>query len=285
MEILVISDSANTIGTLTNFSKNIPDAKMHVFKDIEQSEEILKLIGPKTLIILDWETIPANTGLVFLNKLRKFHSFKDVPVFAVISKPREQDIESESRNLMYGLIYKPIEMEQLDEKLTRALKPVGSYKTVDVAFINPFVAATLNVFETMAQTKAERKELFLKKDYKMFGDISGVMGLSGAASGSVVISLPSYLAKTLVGRMLNDPNVAESDVRDGIGEIINMISGQAKAALSETKHRFSLSIPTVVAGPGHEISHKKGTPCIVVVFQCENDKFAIQVSLAPADGK
>ena len=164
--------------------------------------------------------------------------------------------------------------------MKKALKPVGSHKAVDVSYINPFVNATLNVFETMAQTKAIRKELFLKKDYKMYGDISGVMGLSGTASGSVVISLTNKLAKILVGRMLMDENVADSDVRDGVGEIINMISGQAKAALANTKHHFALSLPTVVSGHGHEISHKKGTPCIVVVFQAENEKLAIQVSLA-----
>jgi chemotaxis protein CheX len=110
------------------------------------------------------------------------------------------------------------------------------------------------------------------------------MGLSGAASGSVVISLPSKLAIEIVGAMLGDDmgNTLTPEVGDGVGEIINMIAGQAKASLTKTKYHFQISIPTVVMGQGHEITHRQGTPNIVVLFTTEaGDDFAIQVCLSP----
>ncbi len=137
----------------------------------------------------------------------------------------------------------------------------------------------------MCQVEIQRKKIFLKDDYKMMGDISGVMELNGAASGSVVVSMPSRLACLVVGNMLGEPPAEEltQDVRDAVGEIINMISGQAKASLVKTKYHFTISIPSVVTGPGHEIAHQKGTPNIVVLFEGSGFDFALQVCLAPND--
>ena len=74
-------------------------------------------------------------------------------------------------------------------------------------------------------------------------------------------------------------------VCDGVGEIINMIAGQAKAMLVKTKYHFTISIPSVISGHGHEISHKKGTPNIVVLFEADGTPFALQVCLAPVESE
>jgi chemotaxis protein CheX len=74
-----------------------------------------------------------------------------------------------------------------------------------------------------------------------------------------------------------------ADVCDGVGEIINMIAGQAKSLLAKTKYRFNISIPSVVSGIDHEITHKKGTPNIVVLFDANGEEFALQVCLATTD--
>ena len=70
------------------------------------------------------------------------------------------------------------------------------------------------------------------------------------------------------------------EIKDAVGELTNMISGQAKASLTKTKYHFNISIPTVVKGTGHEISHKKETPNIVVTFTVDNFEFALQVCLS-----
>ena len=137
----------------------------------------------------------------------------------------------------------------------------------------------------MCQVETARKKIFVKDDYKMLGDISGVMRLSGTAAGSVVISMSSDLARLVVGKMLGEKPAEEltREVRDATGEIINMISGQAKASLVKTKYHFTISIPEVVTGPGHEIEHQPGAPNIVVVFEGEGHDFSLQVCLAATD--
>ena len=51
--------------------------------------------------------------------------------------------------------------------------------------------------------------------------------MSGEATGSVVISLPTRLACEMIGRMLGEPPLAALDdcVCDGVAELINVIAG------------------------------------------------------------
>lgn len=155
---------------------------------------------------------------------------------------------------------------------------------LDVNLINPFVTSLVNVFSTMVQIEIERKSLSIKNNDIVFGDISALIGLAGSGSGTVIVSFPKIFADKIVSSMLGcEPQTLEKDdIRDGIGEIVNMVAGSAKSNFSDTKYKFNISLPTVVEGkPGEtEIVHKKGVPCIVVGFETqEGEKFVLEVSL------
>lgn len=149
-----------------------------------------------------------------------------------------------------------------------------------VEYINPFITATVNALETMAFIKPERKDPYMKEDGKATGDISGLIGLAGQTTGSVAISFPREMALKVVSNMVGEEmKEFNNEVRDGVGEIANMIAGGAKGELSEKGYHFKLSIPTVVIGSSHNISHRTDVPCIVVPFRMEDDTFTIEISL------
>jgi chemotaxis protein CheX len=70
-------------------------------------------------------------------------------------------------------------------------------------------------------------------------------------------------------------------LNDGVGEIINMISGSAKRYLADTPYYFQLSLPTVILGWQHEIGHPENSTVAVLIFDVEDKSFAVQVSLTP----
>ncbi|NOZ84558.1 MAG: hypothetical protein GXP60_07135 [Epsilonproteobacteria bacterium] len=186
-----------------------------------------------------------------------------------------------------SILILPVNKKELIKNIEKNVKPAGKRISLNVSMVNPFISATKEVFEVMSGIHVKRKSLFLKKDYKIFGEISGIMGLTGDAAGSIAISFSYDLAKKVISVIL-DMEVAEleeNDVKDGIGEILNMIAGQTKAILADTKYRFKLSIPAVVAGYGYEIYHPENAPCIVVIFEALDMQFALQVSLTPSDRK
>lgn len=244
--------------------------------------DVTREVGDKTVLLVDWE-FSDETGSEMVEAAKAKNP--KTPVLLLATKQKAGTTFSGMKAGASGVVNKPLDPEDLVRSVATAVKANSDRKqSVNVEFINPFIDATRNVFATMCGVEIVRKKLFLKDDYKMMGDVSGVMGLSGTASGSVVVSLPKDLACSIVAQMLGEEKVPAdltSDVCDGIGEIINMIAGQAKAMLVKTKYHFTISIPSVVSGQGHEISHKKGTPNIVVLFEADGQTFALQVCLAP----
>ncbi len=63
---------------------------------------------------------------------------------------------------------------------------------MDVNLINPFLNATLNVLETMAFVKAEAEKPFLKQDNVAQGDVSGIVGITGAVKGTVTVTFDEF---------------------------------------------------------------------------------------------
>jgi len=81
-----------------------------------------------------------------------------------------------------------------------------------------------------------------------------------------------------VKKMLGDiSSVSEDDVIDGVGEIVNIIAGNAKAYL--TKYDLSISLPNVIIGDNHTLAGQSGSPTIVVPFISGELNFIMEVSL------
>ena len=154
---------------------------------------------------------------------------------------------------------------------------------IKLEVVMPFIDATKEIFDTMARIKARRKDVYLKTGYGMFGDVSGVIGLSGKPGGTCAISMPQSLAIRTVANMLSieTGTLEESEVRDGVGETINMIAGRAKAILSTTEYKFDITLPTIISGGPHELFQRMNSVCVVILFEtAAHEEFALDVCFA-----
>jgi chemotaxis protein CheX len=148
-----------------------------------------------------------------------------------------------------------------------------------VEYINPFIAATVNVFDTMVGTELHRGVPSLKDGYQPSHEVSAVIGLSGKAKGTVVLSLDREVAIQVAGALLQElPPELNADVADAMGEMANMIAGQAKAQLEHLS--MSLSLPTVVTGKGHCIEFPRNAMRICIPFSCAWGSLDLEVALA-----
>ena len=59
--------------------------------------------------------------------------------------------------------------------------------SMQVEYINPFIQSVANVFRTMLNCELERKSLSLKDNSSPTYEVSAVIGLTGKASGAVVL--------------------------------------------------------------------------------------------------
>ena len=151
---------------------------------------------------------------------------------------------------------------------------------MDVKIINPFINATLNVLETMAFIKSEAENPYLKKDNFAKGDISGVVGFTGETNGTVFITFDESCIFKIVSNMFGEPiNEINDDIKDAVGELTNMISGQARKELEEIGKVFQGAIPSVVTGKNHELMPMTKGPRVAVPFRTDFGSFTIEVAL------
>lgn len=150
---------------------------------------------------------------------------------------------------------------------------------MDVRFINPFVLSIKHVFETMVHVKVEVGKPFLKRGLAAVADVSGVIGFSGDAAGCVVLSFPSEVACKVASSFAGieiDQN--HPDFADAIGELANMVAGNAKKEFEGMQ--ISISLPSVIIGKQHIVLQSKHSPRIVIPCETSLGPIYIEVGMS-----
>jgi chemotaxis protein CheX len=152
------------------------------------------------------------------------------------------------------------------------------YAPVRVEYINPFLSAAVSVFRTMLGCELTRGELYLKGHHQPDHEISGIIGMSGKAVGTVVLSLSRDVALSAAEAMLQERhNDIDAEVVDVVGELTNMIAGSAKAKLEQFS--MSISLPNVVIGKNHTVAFPTGVTPIGIPFASKWGSVCVDVGL------
>lgn len=151
----------------------------------------------------------------------------------------------------------------------------------DVEIAKYFIKATTSILSTMAGITATPGTPYVKKDQSASGDISAIIGLTGPKNGSVSVSFSFKSAESLVRGMLGDDiGDLEQDMQDAVGELTNMISGQARAGIAEAGLVLHGATPSVVVGKGHKIHHMTKSIVMAIPFTTQDGDFTVEFCLA-----
>ncbi len=149
---------------------------------------------------------------------------------------------------------------------------------MDVKLINPFINATINVLEMMAFVTVSAGKPYVKTDNVAVGDVSGVLGLTGIANGTISVTFEEKCILSVVSNMFGETmDELNSEIADAVGELTNMISGQARKELEQIGKVFKVAIPSVVTGRNHSIIHYSEGPKIAIPFFTDDGEFTIEV--------
>ena len=150
-----------------------------------------------------------------------------------------------------------------------------SFSNIDLA--KPFIQATIYVLSSMSGITPRPGKPYVKKDAVARGDVSAIVGITGYRSGSISVTFSKKCAIAIVRGMLGD-DIEDilQDTKDAVGEITNMISGQARAGLAEMGLVFQGSTPSVIMGDNHMIGHITIAPVIVIPFLTDHGEFTLE---------
>ncbi|MCL2744205.1 MAG: chemotaxis protein CheX [Planctomycetaceae bacterium] len=150
---------------------------------------------------------------------------------------------------------------------------------VRVEFINPFIVAVTKTLETMVGCKVTRETPQLKRNPTTLYPISGIIGMSGALVGTVVFTMSTELALRFASSLLQEEQTElNADVFDAIGELTNIIAGNAKAQLEE--YNLKLSLPNVINGVSTELRFPEHCQPITIPFTTDIGPLAVEIGFA-----
>ena len=133
----------------------------------------------------------------------------------------------------------------------------------------------------MAFTESKPQKPYLKEEnhFKALGDISAIIELSGECKGSIGVSFSQncilHIADKMFGEKYTDLN---DDISDMVGEIVNMISGDARRELVHLGMNFTAGIPSLIKGVDHDIAHVVSERIIVIPFETDSGNFYIETA-------
>ena len=148
---------------------------------------------------------------------------------------------------------------------------------MDVAFINPFIVSSRQVFDLMIHLPLELEKPYVRTHGNPNYTVSAIIGFGGAVSGCIVLGFTQQVALALASGMMETPlQVLDADCVDALGEIVNMIAGSAKKDLPGGLS--TVSTPSVILG-SHSIKYPTGVPIIVIPCQTQVGVFTIEVAI------
>lgn len=144
-------------------------------------------------------------------------------------------------------------------------------------YINPFIKATENAFIQVIRIPIEASSPYVFQGEKDLLSVSAIIGLAGEAQGAVILSFDTQsclkISKNFTGI---ESSTIDDTAADAIGELVNIIAGNAKEGLLQ--FRIYISLPKVITGSVN-MKMPKNTPTITVPFQSELGNFNLTVAL------
>lgn len=114
-------------------------------------------------------------------------------------------------------------------------------------YINPFLTATANVLKQLTGAEAIRGRTLLKNSPRPTFEIAIFVGITGSQVGQAIYSM-NYETAIKISRALS-PGTSDADLaheyRDILGEIANMITGNAVQLFAEGRTGIDLTVPMV----------------------------------------
>lgn len=251
--------------------------------DAASGDELLKMLDSSgsansSLFVLNMENVQVldHTAyrpiVLFYQRVKKTGSH-----LATINVSRELLMQIHGAGL--DKVFSP--RGSMDEALLAAGIQVPRKQAIDVDFIKPFVQASRDTLAIQANTEISVGKPYLKKDGVVLdSDIAGVISLTSKTfNGSIALCFPKKVFLSIYSKMVGEPlEEITKESEDAVGEILNIIFGQAKVVLNQAGHEIQRAIPAIVRGKQISIHHLSRNVAVILPFEMDAGQFHLEIS-------
>lgn len=252
IRIVVVDDSPFSVAMISNILSENGFNVVGSANGLEEAVEAVKQLKPD-LVTMDM-TMPGADGIECTKAIHKIDPRMKVVIIS--SMMDEEIIRKAKKAKTIGYVQKPVDAEELtllinrvmaDEELFAELE--GSYSTIfKEALTDSFnkLFKTVPTFETEANHNKEQ----------ISRGISVVIGIIGRYCGRMILDMSIETARNMAGTMLKTDSLADDYVANVMGEISNIVAGNACSFANKGNKLLGLRVapPTIVYGESIKIS-------------------------------
>lgn len=148
-------------------------------------------------------------------------------------------------------------------------------------YLNPLMIATKDVFQSMLQLAIEAGEVSTNEDHVATQGVNVSIGVTGDLRGVIVYSFPEEMALAIVTHMAGmEMKTMDKFVTSAMGELANIISGQAMTHFTEEKYQCDIVPPQIFIGENMTLSMGKEEIHTTRLRSAMGD-FSIHLALEP----
>ncbi|KMT22011.1 chemotaxis protein CheX [Clostridium cylindrosporum] len=121
---------------------------------------------------------------------------------------------------------------------------------MDVKNINPFLDSLKGILEQFGVTDIKVADLSRKEKMLVEKEVSAIIGIVGDLKGNVSYCMSEDTAKKVISAMMMGMCIEEIDEigRSAVGELTNMITGNAITSMCENGRSIDITTPSMVFG-------------------------------------
>lgn len=147
-------------------------------------------------------------------------------------------------------------------------------------WVNSFLTLAKHVWEMELQDELHVAGTDLVSNQFTTDDVTAIIGVSGSLEGNVLYGFSGGTAVAVVSRMMGEEVTTVSDEIGllALGEIANMITGNAATRLSQIGYPCDISPPVIIEPSGSRFT-TVGGPQIRVSFSSSLGFFTVRIVL------
>ncbi len=154
---------------------------------------------------------------------------------------------------------------------------------VDAEIISPFLEAAALVFRRVLGLQLIRGKTTIRGKPDPSRELAIVIGVKGKIQGQVIYAMNLETAYKIARKLLpkSSPTAIRTEYRDVIGELANMITGNALNMLTERKAELDLTVPVVLSADSPEFKLPERTTLSLNLYS-RLGLVEVNLALAPA---
>jgi chemotaxis protein CheX len=147
---------------------------------------------------------------------------------------------------------------------------------------DPLITAVRQTLRDMVETEAIVRCVYQRETPTPLGDISALLKISATLEGVLILSFSMTTAEAMARRVFAEvgTELHAALIQDCMGEIANVVAGQAKALLGGTPYHFVFSSPNVTLG-SHDLALSEKMSSLVIAFESDLGGLALQLCTNP----